>query len=264
MAAQRGEAAMGRLQDRVALVTGGGRGIGRSIALAFAREGAIVAVSSRTTAELEKVAAEAKAAGAPHTLVVRADATKAADQRGAVKAVVDLFGRIDILVNNAGGVTTRTGPKGLGAFTHDDDTFADNIDLNLNSAYWATAEALPHMRDRNYGRVMTIGSGYAKRSGGPIAYTVAKHGLIGLTRALAHDTAAHGITVNCLCPGWTNTQLADFEGQGPAFKAFAESENLQHRVLEPDELGPMAVLLASEESAGVTGQVISVDGGYKV
>lgn len=255
---------MGRLQDRVALVTGGGRGIGRSIALAFAREGAIVCVSSRSMDELETVAAEARAAGAADAFAVKADATKAADQRGAVKAVVDRFGRIDILVNNAGGVTTRNGPADLGAFTHDDGAFADNLDLNLNSAYWATAEALPHMRDKTYGRVMTIGSGYAKRSGGPIAYTVAKHGLIGLTRALAHDTAAHGITVNCLCPGWTNTKLANFDGQTPAFKSFAESENLQHRVLEPDELGPMAVLLASEESGGITGQVISVDGGYKV
>ena len=254
---------MDRLKGKVALVTGGGRGIGRSIALAMARDGAIVAVSSRTTAELDKVAAEARAAGAPDALAIQADATKAADQRGAVRAVVEKFGRIDILVNCAGGVTTRT-PKGLGAYTHDDDSFADNIDLNLNSAYWATAEALPHMREHGYGRVLTIGSGYAKRAGGPIAYTVAKHGLVGLTKALAHDTAAHGITVNCLCPGWTNTQLVNLEGQTPEFKAFAESENLQHRVLEPDELGPMAVLLASPESAGITGQVISVDGGYKV
>jgi NAD(P)-dependent dehydrogenase (short-subunit alcohol dehydrogenase family) len=147
---------MGRLQGKVALVTGGGRGIGRSIALGMAREGAIIAVSSRTLAELEKVVAEAKAAGAPDALAVTADATKAADQRGAVKQVVARFGRIDILVNNAGGVTTRT-PKGLGAYTHDDDTFADNIDLNLNSAYWATADALPHMREQGYGRVLSIG-----------------------------------------------------------------------------------------------------------
>jgi NAD(P)-dependent dehydrogenase (short-subunit alcohol dehydrogenase family) len=255
---------MGKLSGKVALITGGGRGIGRSIALAMAREGATVCVSSRSLDELEAVAAEAKAAGAPDALAIKADATKAADQRGAVKAVVEKFGKIDILVNNAGGVTTRVGPKGLGAYTHDDDTFADNIDLNLNSAYWATAEALPHMRQHGYGRVMTIGSGYAKRAGGPIAYTVAKHGLIGLTRALTHDTAAHGVTVNCLCPGWTNTKLVNLEQQTPEFKAFAESENLQKRILEPDELGPMAVLLASPESAGITGQVISVDGGYKV
>jgi 3-hydroxybutyrate dehydrogenase/3-oxoacyl-[acyl-carrier protein] reductase len=254
---------MGKLSGKVALITGGGRGIGRSIALAMAREGATICVSSRSTGELDSVVAEAKAAGAADGLAIKADATKAADQRGAVKAVVAKFGKIDILVNNAGGVTTRT-PKGLGAYTHDDDTFADNIDLNLNSAYWATAEALPHMREHGYGRVMTIGSGYAKRAGGPIAYTVAKHGLIGLTRALAHDTAAHGITVNCLCPGWTNTKLVNLEAQTQEFRDFAASENLQKRVLEPDELGPMAVLLAAPESAGITGQVISVDGGYKV
>lgn len=254
---------MGKLTGKVALITGGGRGIGRSIALAMAREGATIAVSSRTLAELEAVAAEARAAGAPDAIAIQSDATKAADQRAAVKQVVAKFGRIDILVNNAGGVTTRK-PDGLGAYTHDDDTFADNIDLNLNSAYWATAEALPVMKAGGYGRVMTIGSGYAKRAGGPIAYTAAKHALVGLTRALAHDTAGDGITVNCLCPGWTNTQLVSFEKQSPAFQAMVKSENLQHRIIEPDELGPMAVLLAAPESAAITGQVISVDGGYKV
>ena len=118
---------------------------------------------------------------------------------------------------------------------------------------------------------MTIGSGYAKRSGGALAYTAAKHGLIGFTRALAGQVAPDGITVNCLCPGWTNTALVDWEGMGKAAGISAEeahawraSENLQNRVLEPEELGPMAALLAAPESAGITGQVISVDGGYKV
>ena len=124
------------------------------------------------------------------------------------------------------------------------------------------------MIGQGYGRIINIGSGYAKRSGGLIAYTTAKHGLIGLTRAMAAEVAAEGVTVNCLCPGWTNTQLADWGSLGVAWgtdaagaQARAAAENLQNRVLEPEELGPMAALLASADSEGVTGQVISVDGG---
>jgi len=121
------------------------------------------------------------------------------------------------------------------------------------------------------GRIINIGSGYAKRSGGELAYTAAKHGLIGLTRAMAARVASQGVTVNCLCPGWTNTQLVDLGLMAAAYKTDVdtvrgkiESENLQKRILEPDELGPMAALLAAPESHGITGQVISVDGGYGV
>ena len=127
------------------------------------------------------------------------------------------------------------------------------------------------MRDAGFGRVINIGSGYAKRSGGGLAYTTAKHGLIGFTRALAASAAPHGITVNCLCPGWTNTALVDWDRIGAArgisaesARAMSEADSLQNRILEPGELGPMAALLAAPESAGITGQVISVDGGYKV
>jgi NAD(P)-dependent dehydrogenase (short-subunit alcohol dehydrogenase family) len=127
------------------------------------------------------------------------------------------------------------------------------------------------MREHGYGRIINIGSGYAKTSGGTLSYSAAKHGLIGLTRALAAQVAPFGITVNCLCPGWTNTQLiaidqmaarlgTDVEGA----KRFLGQDNLLKRILEPEELGPMAALLAAPESAGITGQVISVDGGYKV
>jgi 3-hydroxybutyrate dehydrogenase len=104
-----------------------------------------------------------------------------------------------------------------------------------------------------------------------VAYTTAKHGLVGLTKQIAAAAAPHGITVNCLCPGWTNTSLLDFEAiarrSGTTVEAAREkaySESLQGRVLEPEELSGMAVLLASEEGRGMTGQVVSVDGGYKV
>ena len=259
---------MGRLDGKVAVVTGGGRGIGRAIALDLARDGADIVVSSRTQEQLDAVAGEVRAIG-PRALGVVADALDRDQAKEPVRRAVAEFGSSDILVNNVGGGAPLRGSQN--PFDHDDDVFEANLALNLTSAYWTTREALPHMRERGYGRIINIGSGYAKRSGGALAYTAAKHGLVGFTRALAHDTAAHGITVNCLCPGWTNTALVDWEAMGRAAgisadeaHAWRSSENLQNRVLEPEELGPMAALLAAPEAAGITGQVISVDGGYKV
>jgi len=261
---------MGRLEGLVALVTGGGRGIGRAIALEFAREGAAVAITSRTRAELDAVAAEVRALGG-RCETVRADAMERAQAVGAVTATLERLGRLDILLNNVGGGVPVRSPADVDPFTHDDDVFVDNLTLNLVTHYWTTRAALPSMRERRYGRVINIGSGYAKRSGGGLAYTTAKHGVVGFTRALAAQVAPHGITVNCLCPGWTNTALiridrvaerlgTDVEGA----KAHLAKDNLLDRILEPEELGPMAALLAAPESAGITGQVISVDGGYKV
>jgi NAD(P)-dependent dehydrogenase (short-subunit alcohol dehydrogenase family) len=156
-------------------------------------------------------------------------------------------------------------------FTGDDASFEDTLALNLTSAWWTTRAALPAMREQQWGRVISIGSGASKRAAGTVAYTTAKHALIGLTKQLAQATGADGITVNLLCPGWTNTSLLDFEKVAQRngttvdeAMAVAHADNAQHRVLEADELAGMATLLASDEGAGITGQVISVDGGYRL
>ncbi|MGH7857337.1 MAG: SDR family NAD(P)-dependent oxidoreductase, partial [Candidatus Binatia bacterium] len=232
-------------------------------------EGADLAVTSRTPAEIEKVAGEIRALGR-RAHAVRCDIMEREDIKKMVASVVGHFGRLDVVVNNAGGVVGEI-PKLL-PVDHDDALFEDNLFLNLTSAYYVTRCALPQMAKQGYGRVIFIGSGYAKNGGGLISYSAAKHGLVGMARAMSYQVAHLGITVNTLCPGWTNTVLVDWDrlaaayGSTPqAVKAMAESENVQRRILEPEELGPMAALIASERGGGgITGQVISVDGGFRV
>ncbi len=190
---------------------------------------------------------------------------------GAVKTLAELFHFAGDLVRGAdqgggntglmGAVSQSTLAAGeLNAEERDAALFAVNVDLNLFSAYRASRAVIDGMVERSYGRIVNIGSGYAKRSGGGAAYTAAKHGLIGLTRAMAAQVATRGVTVNCLCPGWTNTQLVNLDAMARArgtdvatVRTEIESENLQGRILEPEELGPMAALLAAPESAGITG-----------
>lgn len=251
-----------KLRDRVSVVTGGGRGIGRAIALGLAAEGATVAVIARTQKELDAVVAEAgERGGAGLALVV--DCMDGGALKAAVEEVHERCGRLDVLVNNVGGPLGAA--EKLRALEHDDELFEQNLFLNLTTAYYASRAALPHMVAGGYGRVINIGSGYATHGGGAIAYTAGKHGLVGLTRALAYQVPTE-ITVNCLCPGWTDTALLSWDGPEAAAAAAmkAEAQTVQGRVLGPEELAPMATLLASPEAAGITGQVISVDGGYKV
>jgi NAD(P)-dependent dehydrogenase (short-subunit alcohol dehydrogenase family) len=250
-----------------AVVTGGGRGIGRATALRFAREGARVVISARTGAELEAVTREIAALGG-EALAVVADAMAADSARAPVIRALERFGRVDILVNNVGGCIGMHD-----AFTGGDESFADTLVLNVHSAWWATTAALPAMRDNGFGRVINIGSTESLRAneGGPTAYVVGKHAIVGLTRQLGRDVGASGITVNCICPGWTNTSMVDFErtaeyfgGTAEAARAYAEQQCAQNRIMEADEIADCALFLASDEAARITGQVISVDGGYRL
>ena len=250
----------------MAVVTGGGRGIGRAIALGMAKEGAAVVVSSRTQEQLDQVVAEIAVADS-RGLAVVADAADEDDARSPVRAAMAEYGRVDVLVNNVGGSAGGNHDP----FSGDTEAFMGTLRLNLVSAFWTSQEALPPMREQGYGRIINIGSGASKRAAASVAYTAAKHGLVGLTKQMAMSAAPYGITVNCLCPGWTNTSLVDFERLATAkgisaaqAQADAHADSAQRRVLEPEELAPMAVLLASEAGGGITGQVISVDGGYRL
>ncbi len=224
-------------------------------------------ISSRTQNDLDAVVGQIVEEGGAAALAVVADASHRDDARRPVREAIETFGKVDVLVNNVGGTVGRHHDP----FTGDDESFERTLTLNLTSAWWTTREALPGMRERGFGRVISIGSGASKRAAASLSYTTAKHALVGFTKQLAQATGRSGITVNLLCPGWTNTSLLDFEAvarrAGTTVEEAvesAESENAQHRVLEPEELTGMATLLASDDGAGITGQVISVDGGYRL
>jgi NAD(P)-dependent dehydrogenase (short-subunit alcohol dehydrogenase family) len=257
------------LAGRRALVTGGGRGIGRSIALALAQAGADVAVASRSRDELDSVVRLIGEFGTRGLAVVIDVMDRDRIIAGVNQAAEELRG-LEILVNNAGGVVADDLAK-LDHVAHDGDCFEDNLFLNLTQAFYATKTALPYMIKQKWGRVISIGSGYAKNGGGPLSYSAAKHGLIGYTRSLAYAVAPHGVNVNVLCPGWTNTKLVNWDFLGALTgtsaaeaKKDAERHSIQNRIVEPDELGAMAAMLASDAASAITGQVISVDGGFMV
>ena len=182
------------------------------------------------------------------------------------------LGGLDILVNNAAG-TIHAGSDLLNPLDHDSQAFEDNIFLNLTQAFYTTKSALPFMVAQKWGRIINIGSSGGDHHGmGPVSYTTAKHGLVGFTRAMAYALAPHGININVISAGLTETRALDWEHMVQLYKVATVEEAKRKavdktalkRLLDPDEFGPIAVLLASDASAAITGQVIGVDAGYLV
>jgi NAD(P)-dependent dehydrogenase (short-subunit alcohol dehydrogenase family) len=258
---------MAKLQGRVALVTGSGRGIGRAIALALAGEGSKVAMTARTAAELEEVVGSARARGG-QALAVTADLADRAAPGSVVAKVADALGPIDILVNNAG-VGSSASPRPLVEF---DDAFWDlSLALNLTAPYLLCKAVLPGMLARRRGRIINVASINSRiPSPHAAAYVASKHGLLGLTRALALEVAKDGVTVNAICPGPVRTVMNDrrvaYDAQrrGVSFEEQERSMTLIGRRLEPEEIAPLAVYLASDESAAMTGQALNIDGGISM
>lgn len=261
-----------RLENKIALITGGGKGIGRCIALAYAAEGADVAICSRTESDLANVAREVKAAGRRCFHQV-ADVTKKADCVAMVDGTLKHFGRVDILVNNAGGGDVADHRTLL---EMDDKCWFDNIDLNLHSTWYFTKALLGHMVERHYGRIVNIASvaglqGVARLG----AYAAAKHGVVGLSRTLALECGEFGITCNVICPGptragWTISQTGIgkiAEGLGLSlddFNARSVQNGAIKRMVEPEEVAELAVYFASDVSGATTGQSVSVCGGFNM
>lgn len=252
------------LANRVALVTGAGRGIGRAIALAYAAEGARVALTARTTSELDEVVCKIRAAGG----TARAISADLADRAAPAKVVAEVeqsLGSIEILVNNAG-VGSSSNPKPVVDF--DDDFWDLSLALNLTAPYLLCKAVLPGMLKRKRGRIITVASINGKiGSLHGAAYAASKHGVLGLTRSLALEVAKDGITVNAICPGPVHTIMNDrrveYDAQrrGVSFDEVASGWTPLGRRLEPEEVAPLAVYLASDASATMTGQALNIDGG---
>jgi NAD(P)-dependent dehydrogenase (short-subunit alcohol dehydrogenase family) len=255
---------MKKLDKKTALVTGAGRGIGRAIAEAFAREGAQVAVTARTTAELDDLVAKVSDAGGQAT-AFQADLADRAAIPQLLAEVTAAMGAINILVNNAG-LGSSSNPKPVVDF--DDDFWDLSMAINLNAPYLLTKALLPAMIERGWGRIVTIASINSRvHSFHGAAYAASKHAVLGFMRTVAAETAAQGITANCICPGPVKTLMNEKRMVYDAARLgrnFEDHEKLQTPIggrLIPDDISPMAVYLASDEARMVTGQAYNVCGG---
>ncbi len=255
---------MGLVQDRVALVTGGSRGIGKAIAGALAGQGAKVVICARD-GEAARKAADEISPGGGRVLAFRADVAEKADARTLVRDIVARWGQIHILVNNAG-INAR-----IPIDSEDDTRWVQILTVNVVGAYYITREVLRHMPNSDGGRIINISS-VLGRFGVPAytAYCTAKHGIIGFTRALALEVVGRGITVNAICPGWVETEMAalgmretaEAMGMSPEeFRKQALAAVPIQRMLDPEEIANLAVYLASDAAAGMTGQAINLCGG---
>lgn len=230
----------------VVFITGASRGIGASLVRRFHRGGFVVAACARTPIDSPEVA-----------LSLMCDVQDASAVKRTIAAIIERFGRLDVVVNNAGLAGTNS------LDPEDDDAFWHQVmGVNLHGTYYVSKHALPHLpNDR--GRIVNISSVLGiKGVPDQTAYTAAKHGVIGFTRALAHYAAPRRITVNAICPGWTRTPMAEgrMRDLGLDETALAQSVPIG-RILEPDEVAEFAFYLSSEAAGGITGQAIVMDGG---
>lgn len=261
-----------RLQGQKVLVTGGSRGIGRTIALAMAREGADLIIAADVGTEVSSAVREIEGLGRRamgHVL----DITDSEQVNRFAESVENQFGKINILVNNAGVVGKR-----FFVFQSDDAVWRRTIEVNLFGTYYCTKAFLPQIIEHRKGRIINIASISGKQASPTnSAYAASKHAVIGLTRTVAAELGLLGlteITCNAICPGVTDTDMLSGPGMildelarllGTTREKVAEERiktmNIQHRIMEPEEIAAMAVFLASDDARGITGQAINVCGG---
>jgi 3-oxoacyl-[acyl-carrier protein] reductase len=238
-----------KLEDKVAIVTGAGSGIGRAIALAFAQEGACVALAGRTEETLVRVADEVRALGGD-VLPVRASVSDPADVQRMVHEARSHFGRVNILVNNAGVFVYR---RFLDLTLQDWD---ETIDTNLKGIFLCCQAVLPGMVEQKQGNIINISSIHGKIGDAKLAaHCASKFGVIGLTQALAKEVIEHNINVNVICPGQVSSRWVE---ERNTLDAPLSTQ------LKPADVARVAVFLASSDSAIMTGSVIDVFGGTTV
>jgi NAD(P)-dependent dehydrogenase (short-subunit alcohol dehydrogenase family) len=242
-----------RLANKVAIISGGGSGIGKAIAQAFERDGASVAIAGRDTRKLEAAAQEIGAKCMP----IAADVSRTEDVQKLVAAAVEKFKRVDILVNNAAVLLPGTAEQ------LSEEDFDETFAINVRGLWLLSRAVLPQMRASGGGSIINIGSVLSMLGArNRIAYAASKGAVLAMTRAMALDHAAENIRVNCICPGIVETEMV---------ARFSMDENARRQRLamhplgrfgKPEDVAGLAVFLASDESAWITGTEQTVDGGY--
>lgn len=251
-----------RLEDKVALITGGGSGIGRETAALFAEEGARVVVADLNEDPAAETAERIRAGGGDAT-VVTGDVTATDDARRMVQAAVDAYEKLDVLVNCAG-VSSRnaTGPD-----ASPEEVWDRVVDINLKGTYLVSWHAVPEMVRSGGGSIVNLASimglvGYPKGRGGFDPYPPSKGGVVQFTKSLAMEFAEDKVRVNCLCPGYVKTNLTQPLTSDPEIFRSLEERHPMGRVAHPKEIAYAALFLASDESSFVTGTPLAIDGGY--
>ncbi len=239
-----------KLLDKVAVITGAGRGIGRAIAEAYAREGANVVLTARTQEQIEEAAAGIRAEGG-EALAVAADATKLEEVEEVFRRAVEAFGGVDIVVANAGGNYDRKRIE-----DGDPAAWISTVELNLNTAYYTLYAAIPHLKERGGGKVIMMGSGMGHRGAkGNSSYAVAKAGMWMLTRVAAQELAEHNIAVNEISPGPVRTELTrGIEERARATGGETVFTNNIEWIKQPEDVAPLAVFLAAMPEPGPSAQ----------
>jgi NAD(P)-dependent dehydrogenase (short-subunit alcohol dehydrogenase family) len=245
-----------RFEGKVAIVTGGGGGIGRAACIAFCAEGAKVVVADMDADEGERTAALAKAAGG-EAIFKRTDVSRNDDCKAMVDAALSAFGRLDVAFNNAG-----VGSSGFALIDEDETTFDRMIAINLKGVFLSMRHEIAAML-RNGGGAIVNTSSVAGLVGNPglSSYCAAKHGVTGITRAAALDYIGQGVRINAICPGATRTRLLEAWFQDPAVEQHVMGLHPIGRIADANEIARVALFLASDESSFMVGCAVPVDGG---
>jgi 3-oxoacyl-[acyl-carrier protein] reductase len=251
----------GRLDGRVALITGGGSGIGRAMAVEFAARGAEIAACDLDRAGAAETRKLAEAAGAPRAIALEADVSRAPDAEQAVAAAHTELGRIDVLCSNAGILDGYASALDTG-----EELWDRVMDVNLKATWLVSRAVLPGMLERGSGCIIVTASVAGMvAGGGGVAYTASKHGVIGLMRQIAYENAASGIRVNAICPGVTQTGMTQPLFDDPQSKVYEFIPEIPSATwAQPQEIAKLAALLASGEVPFMHGACLVADGGWTI